>query len=277
MDGDPTRKHLDFHDTARAMAAMEVNYPDGTSTGWHSHPRGQLLYAIEGVMIVRTAEGSWIVPPSHALWLAAGLEHEVKMSGEVKIRTVFIDATTIRNLPTGSCVIDVPPLLRELIVAAVGVPLDYQNGGRDDRLMRLLADEVRESHVLPLHLPTPSDARIGRVCEALIRDPSDASTAAEWAVRLGVTAKTIHRLFVKETGMTFAQWREQARLLFALRRLAIGERIIDVAFDCGYASQSAFTAMFRRHFGKPPSAFYAKPKRTGRSEVRDTASRRTPQ
>lgn len=256
MRDDPTRKHLDFHDTHRAMAAMEVNYPDGASTGWHSHPRGQLLYAITGVMIVWSAEGAWIVPPNRALWLTAGLEHEVKMSGEVKIRTVFIDATTVRHLPAKSCVIEVPPLLRELIVAAVYVPLDYHQGGRDDRLMRLLIDEVRESDVLPLHLPMPRDKRIRLICDAITEDPSETSTAEQWAERLQVTAKTVHRLFVKETGMTFAQWREQTRLLFALRRLANGERVIDVAFDCGYASQSAFTAMFRRHFGKPPSEFY---------------------
>jgi AraC-like DNA-binding protein/mannose-6-phosphate isomerase-like protein (cupin superfamily) len=253
---DPTRKHLDFHDTDRTMAAMEVNYPDGASTGWHLHPRGQLLYAIEGVMIVNSADGSWIVPPSRALWLAAGLEHDVKMSGEVKIRTVFIDARAIRHLPAKSCVIGVSPLLRELIVAAVRVPLDYSEGGRDDRLMRLIADEVHESDVLPLHLPLPRDARLKLICEALTDAPSDTSTAGQWARRLKVTAKTVHRLFVKETGMTFAQWREQARLLFALQRLANGERVIDVAFDCGYASQSAFTAMFRRHFGRPPSVFY---------------------
>jgi AraC-like DNA-binding protein len=256
MQSDPTRKHLDFHDTQRAMAAMEVNYPDGGSTGWHSHPRGQLLYAIEGVMIVRSAEGSWVVPPNRALWLAAGLQHEVKMSGEVKIRTVFIDATTIRPLPAKSCVIEVSPLLRELIVAAVRVPLDYRDGSRGDRLMRVLVDEVQESDVLPLHLPVPGDARIKLICEAITERPSDTSTAAQWAEHLKVTAKTVHRLFLRETGMTFAQWREQARLLFALRRLANGERIIDVAFDCGYASQSAFTAMLRRHFGKPPSEFY---------------------
>ena len=256
MLSDPTLKHLDFHDTQRAMAAMEVNYPDGASTGWHSHPRGQLLYAIEGVMIVRSAEGSWVVPPNRALWLAAGLQHEVKMSGEVKIRTVFIDATTIRRLPAKSCVIEVSPLLRELIVAAVRVPLDYRNGSGGDRLMRVLVDEVQESDVLPLHLPVPGDARIKLICEAITERPSDTSTAAQWAEHLKVTTKTVHRLFVRETGMTFAQWREQARLLFALRRLANGERIIDVAFDCGYASQSAFTAMFRRHFGKPPSEFY---------------------
>ncbi|MBO4224914.1 helix-turn-helix domain-containing protein [Bradyrhizobium neotropicale] len=256
MQSDPTRKHLDFHDTRRAMAAMDVNYPDGASTGSHSHPKGQLLYAIEGVMIVRSAEGTWVVPPSRALWLPAGLEHDVKMSGAVKIRTVFIDATAIQHMPTKSCVIEVSPLLRELIVAAVRIPLDYQDGGRDERLMRLLADEVTVSDVLPLHLPLPEDGRIKFICEAMIDQPSDISTAEQWAARLNVTAKTVHRLFVKETGMTFAQWREQARLLLALRKLASGERVIDVAFDCGYASQSAFTAMFRRHFGKPPSEFY---------------------
>lgn len=257
MSSDPTRKHLDFHNTRHPMAAMDVDYPDGASTGWHSHPRGQLLYAIKGVMIVRSTQGTWIVPPSRALWLAAGLEHDVKMSGEVKIRTVFIDAATVRQMPEKSCVIEISPLLRELIIAAVRIPLDYQADSRDDRLMRLLVDEVRVSDVLPLHLPLPGDDRVKLICEAITKSPADTSTAGEWAKRLKVTTKTVHRLFLKETGMTFVQWREQARLLFALRRLAAGEKIIDVAFDCGYASQSAFTAMFRRHFGKPPSEFYS--------------------
>ena len=257
MQSDLIRKHLDFHDTAHAMAAMEVNYPDGASTGWHSHPRGQLLYAIEGVMVVRSAEGTWIVPPNRALWLAARLEHDVKMSGEVKIRTLFIDATAVRHMPDKSCVIEISSLLRELVVAAVWVPLDYEDGGRDDRLMRLLVDEVRISDVLPLHLPMPSDDRVKLICEAITENPADTTTASKWAEHLNLTAKTVHRLFTKETGMTFLQWREQARLLFALRGLANGEKVIDVAFDCGYASQSAFTAMFRRHFGKPPSKFYS--------------------
>lgn len=256
MPFDPTKKHLHFHDAPQAMAAMDVDYPDGASTGWHSHPRGQLLFAIEGVMVVRSAKGAWIVPPNRALWLSAGLGHEVTMSGAVKIRTVFIDAATMTQMPVESCVIAVSPLLRELIVAAVAVPLNYPDGGRDDRLMRLLVDEVRVSDTLPLHLPAPDEPRTARICQAIIETPADASTAEEWAVRLGVTAKTVHRLFSRETGMTFVQWREQARLLFALRRLALGDRIIDVAIDSGYASQSAFTAMFRRRFGKPPSRFY---------------------
>lgn len=252
----PFRKHLHFHEAGRAMATMEADWPDGRSTGWHSHPRDQLLYAIEGVMLVDSSAGSWVVPPNRALWLLAGIEHCVRMSGEVKMRTVYIDATQFDGLPENTCVIAVSPLLRELIVAAVRIPVDYEEAGRDARLMHLLIDELKVSDVLGLHLPVPSDARLKRICETLTQHPADASTVAQWAERLGVTAKTVHRLFVKETGMTFAQWREQARLLVALRHIAHGERIIDIAFDCGYASQSAFTAMFRRHFGVPPSAFY---------------------
>jgi AraC-like DNA-binding protein/quercetin dioxygenase-like cupin family protein len=251
-----TTRHLDYHATARPMAAMEIDYPSGTSTGPHAHPRGQLLYAIEGVMIVHSTAGAWVAPPNRAVWLAAGLDHDVRMCGDVKIRTVFVDPEATPHLPQQSGVVAVSPLLRELIVAAMRVPLDYAPDTRDERLMRLLLDELREVDVLPLHLPMPRDARLRTVCEALVARPDGGVTAEQWARQLGVTPKTIHRLFAKETGLTFGQWRQQARLLFALERLARGARIIDVALDSGYASQSAFTAMFRRHFRMPPSAFY---------------------
>ena len=249
-------RHLDYHATARPMAAMEIDYPSGVSTGLHAHPRGQLLYAIEGVMIVRSAEGTWVVPPNRAVWLVAGLEHDVRMCGAVKIRTVFVDSRAAPNLPRTSCVFAVSALLRELFVAAMRVPLDYASETSDERLMQVLLDQLRELDVLPLHLPMPRDTRLRRICQALVAHPDDASTADQWARRLKVTSKTIHRLFARETGMTFGEWRQQARLLFALERLARGERIVDVALDSGYASQSAFSAMFRKHFGVPPNAFY---------------------
>jgi len=256
MSHERITRHLAFHATPRPLAAMEVDYPDGASTGLHAHPRAQLLHAIQGVMIVRSAAGIWVVPPNRAVWLVPDIEHEVQMYGDVKIRTVFVDPDASPRLPTANCVIAVSPLLRELIVAAVDIPTDYAPGGRDERLMRLLLDELQARDVLPLHLPMPGDRRVRTVCEALSTRPGDDATAEQWAIRLGVTPKTLHRLFSKETGLTFGQWRQQARLLAALERLARGERIIEVALESGYASQSAFTAMFRRHFGMPPGLFY---------------------
>ncbi|AGT09862.1 AraC family transcriptional regulator [Paracoccus aminophilus] len=248
-------RHLAHHDTSRAMAAMEVCYPDGTSTGWHSHPRGQLLHAISGVMVVHAAQGAWVVPPNRALWLEAGLEHEVHMTGEVRIHTVFLADQQIPGLPARTSVLAVSPLLREVIVAAVRLPPDAEESARAGLLLGLLVDELTVSDVLPLHLPMPKDERLRQICRSLQEAPADSRTAEAWGASLGFSGKTVHRLFAREVQMSFAQWREQARLLAALTRLAAGARIIDTAFDCGYASQSAFTAMFRRHFGVPPSAY----------------------
>jgi AraC-like DNA-binding protein/mannose-6-phosphate isomerase-like protein (cupin superfamily) len=251
-----TTRHLRYHATGRPLSAMEIDYPNGSSTGAHSHPRAQLLYAIEGVMVVRSSEGCWVVPPNRAVWIVAGLEHEVRMCGVVKIRTVWVDEPTAQRLPRKSCLMSVSPLLRELIVEAVQVPLDYVPGTRHERLMHLLLDELKVLDVPPLHLPMPSEPRLRAVCEFLAANPDDSSTAAQLANQLGITAKTLHRLFAKETGLTFGQWRQQARLLIAMERLARGERVIDAALDSGYASQSAFAAMFRKHFGVAPRDLY---------------------
>lgn len=256
---DLATRHLAFHNTPRPMAGMEIDYPSGSTTGMHDHPRAQLLYAIQGVMEVRSDTGTWIVPPSRALWLRAGERHSVQMSGHVKIRTLFVDED-IAPL-SRSCVIAISPLLRELILSAMSVPLDYDPASRDGWVMRLILHEVRAMDVLPLHLPMPAEPRVNLVCQGLLADPADTASAETWASRAGIASKTMQRLFVRETGMSFAQWRQQARLLLALQRIARGDRIIDVALDSGYASQSAFTAMFRRHFGLSPTAFY---------EVRDS-------
>lgn len=251
-----TYTHRDFDALPRPLVAVEKTWPAGTSTGWHLHPRGQLLYAIKGVMIAQSGAGTWVVPPNRALWMVSGLLHNVTMSGDVEMRTAYIDSQQVENLPERTCVINVSPLLRELLVEAVRIPLDRAPGPRDERLVGLTIDEIRASSAIPLHLPMPGDPRLTALCQSLIDQPANRLSARAWADTLGMGERTLHRLFSSETGMTFSQWREQARLLSALKALAEGRKGIEIALDCGYASQSAFSAMFRRHFGVSPSALY---------------------
>lgn len=150
----------------------------------------------------------------------------------------------------------VTPLLAALIHAAAEVAQPCVADSRDGRLMRLILDELRTLPVLPLHLPEPRDARLRRIGRRLERAPDDASTLQDWAARLDVDVKTIQRLCRRELGMTFGQWRQQARLLRALERLAVGEKVIDVALALGYDSPSAFATMFKRRFGQTPSQFF---------------------
>lgn len=247
--------HLPYETTSMPISAMAAWYPHGTVISPHRHRRAQLLYAVEGVMHIESERGSWVVPPTRGVWLEAGLDHTVRMSGDVKMRSVFVEPDMAEPLPEQSCVVEIHPLLRELIVAAVGVPLDYAPASRHDHLMRLLLAEIPAAPLLPMYLPWPRDTRLRAICEALLRTPDDARTVSEWAAMIGRSEKTLHRRFRSETGLTFGQWREQARLLLALKRLARGDKILTVAMDHGYNSQSAFTAMFKRHFGMTPSRF----------------------
>ncbi|MDR2327426.1 MAG: helix-turn-helix transcriptional regulator [Acidovorax sp.] len=255
---EPTHKHKAYDNLPCPVVVMENRWPSGLSTGWHSHPRAQLLYATEGVMVVHTEAGSWVVPPNRALWVATGLRHTVSMSGDVWMRTAYLDVDQVAQLPQASCAIHVSPLLRELLVAASQLSPHEPPEGRDARLLTLLIDEIRAAATRPLHLylPMPQDLRLRAICEALVAQPSDATSVAQWAASIHVAERSLHRLFSQQTGMTFARWREQARLLHALRKIANGDKLIDIALDCGYASPSAFTAMFRRHFGCTPSSFY---------------------
>lgn len=138
----------------------------------------------------------------------------------------------------------------------MGFTAPFAEDSREARVMRLILDEICVLPTLPLKLSQPSDQRLRVICTALHERPEDNATVADWGLRLGVDEKTIQRLFRKETGMTFGQWRQQARLMQALERIALGERIIDVAGALGYDSPSAFASMFKRQFGTTPSQFF---------------------
>jgi AraC-like DNA-binding protein/quercetin dioxygenase-like cupin family protein len=239
------------------ITGRATDYPDGWKIEPHSHTKHQLIYAVRGVMVVESQVGVWVVPPTRAIWMLAGTIHEIRCVGEVHMRSLLVAPNAAPNLLDATQAVGISPLLRELIRASMELRQPYLPRTRDARLMRLILDELRALPVLPLKLPMPSDPRVLRICEMLQQKLDDASTMAEWAQRVAANVKTVQRLFVKGTGMTFGQWRQQARLLRALELLATGEKIIDVAFALGYESPSAFATMFRKQFDQSPSQFFS--------------------
>jgi AraC-like DNA-binding protein len=171
------------------------------------------------------------------------------------MRTLYVDPGVARELPSECCVVAVPPLLRQLILRAVEIGLDYRPDSAEARIMAVILDELRALKPEPLHLPHPRDARLLKIAEALIADPADGRALSDWAKAAGASERTLARLFVKETGMTFGAWRERLRLTAAVARLAEGQPVTAVAFDLGYQSPSAFIAMFRRSLGDTPGRY----------------------
>jgi AraC-like DNA-binding protein len=234
---------------------MAKDFPDGHHIAPHCHERAQLIFAADGVMTVTTAEGSWAVPPQRGVWMPGGVTHEIRMAGAVAMRTLYVREDAAATLPRGVRVIAISALLRELILRACALPLLYDETGPAARVISLILDEIAALPTLGLDLPMPRDERLQRICRALRADPGSTRTLEDWARECGASSRTLARAFVRETALTFADWRQQARLLDAMARLAAGQPITRIALDLGYESPSAFAAMFRRALGASPSRY----------------------
>lgn len=224
-------------------------------------------------MSVLTERESFVVPPLRALWLPSGTQHEVHYRGQVSLRTLYVEPQAYVNLPDHCRVIEVSDFLRALILEASNLPVEYDLGGREGRIMALLLDEVAAMPVVPLRAPMPADERLARICRAIFKNPAQDDKLEDWARMAGMSRCTLARLFRRETGMSFVAWRQHVRLLEALSRLATGHSVTNVAMDVGYQSPSAFTAMFHRTFGTTPSRYFS----AGTADVCAQASARDPQ
>lgn len=244
-------------DLTRAVIMRRTSYPKGHHIQPHWHSRSQFVYAIAGTMRVRTARHAWIVPPSRALWMPARTAHEIQMYGEVAMHSLYANDSAGAGMPAGCAVLEVTPLARELIVRAAALPGDYDVRGDDGLLMQLLMAEIRGLPRSAFDLPLPESADLTQLCERILADLSTRRPSVHDAGEMNTSTRTLYRRFLRETGITFARWKQQARLLESIRRLAEGVPVTEVAIDLGYQSPSAFSTMFRRALGVSPRAFTA--------------------
>jgi AraC-like DNA-binding protein len=242
------------------LRSYAVTQPAGSVIAWGSLDWGQLAYASRGVMNVHTEQGTWVVPPHRAVWIPAGVDHRVEMSGRVSVRTLYFARRLLRGLPRTCLAVNVPPLLRELVLHAVRIGILHRDVPSEVRLVRVLLDQIQTLAVVPLQLPMPSDPRARRAAELLRQEPGEGRSLAQAARSAGASRRTLERLFLRETHMTLGRWRQRLRLVESLRLLAAGHAVTRVALDVGYNSPSAFVSAFRRQLGTTPARYFAPPR-----------------
>jgi len=238
------------------VATLSYDFQNGHVIPEHSHPEDQLVFASSGVMTVYTRQGIWVVPPLRAVWIPAGTPHSVAMSGAVSMRTLYLAPKLVRGLPVRCFVMNVSTLLKELVLHACNFPRLNRRVPGEKRIIEILVDQLAAASSIPLQLPQPTDRRAVRIARALLEDPALEKTLDRHCRDCGASKRTIQRLFIAETGMSFVKWRQQLRLLHAVQLLAAGEKVIGAAMDAGYSSTSAFISMFRKQLGTTPSRYF---------------------
>lgn len=237
----------------RVVLPIGTDYRPGHVLDWHEHRRAQFLYGATGVMVVDTAVGTWTVPPERAVLIPAATQHRVRML-EVSTRSLYIEPGAVPWWPATCTVVDVPPLLRELLLSAAEFDVDYSPSGREGCIAELLLHEIAARTPLPFHLAIPFSTDLAELCRLYLAAPDARVTNASWARTSAQSERAFTRRFRAETGDSPAAWRTRARLLAAVPLLRTAT-VTEAAGRLGYASPAAFTAAFTRTFGLPPSRF----------------------
>ncbi|MGV9677392.1 AraC family transcriptional regulator [Nocardia sp. NPDC003482] len=249
-----------------AMVLAEGVVPAGHWFERHRHPQHQIAWAAQGVLSVEVEGGLWVLPPTRALWIPGGTPHRTGTSGGAAMRGIFVEPDRCRVAFGGPALLRVSGLLHELFdyltagdMYRVREPVASDlDAARRARAEAVVFDLLEPVEVIPVGAPMPTDPRARRVAEALLRDPADDRTLARFAPEAAASPRTLARVFLAETGITFGQWRTQARLAASLPLLAAGLPVARIAERVGYATPSAYVAAFRRAVGVSPGRYFAR-------------------
>jgi AraC-like DNA-binding protein len=238
-----------FSDANIAVRSLGLRLPSN-----HRVER-QLVYATEGVMRVDTSSASWVVPPDRAVWIPAGFEHSIQMTGTVRMQTIYLRPGLMDGLHWSCAVIHVTPLLRELVLEVLRKGMLVDTIPEDQRLAAVLVDQVLQTHEVPAQIRLPTDKRALAVAIRAQSVLARALPLETLVCECGASVRTIERLFLQETGLTFGQWLQRVRALHAIGMLADGCSVAEAGLAVGYDSTSAFIAMFKLVLGKTPGSY----------------------
>ncbi len=242
-------------DRPRRVVTFMADGMRGEGKHPHSHARGQLLAVLDGSMAVSAQEGTFFVPPERALWIPPDTVHATQHLASTRMRTLYVRRDAAAALPAAMAVVQVSPLLRNLLEAVTELPPDYDEAGPAGRLVAVLLDQIAASPVAPLRLPMPVSPPLRDLARAILADPADVRPVPEVAAGLGLSARTLERRFKAESGLSLRTFRRQAKLFRALEMLAARESVNRISDALGFEGPSAFIALFKGAFGVSPGRY----------------------
>lgn len=245
-------------DRPQPIVTFAEDKPKDRHSEPHSHARGQLVHILQGASTVFTEMGTFIVPPERAVWIPGGMVHKPVYPVKTQFRSLYLREDWSARLSDKPVVVQVTPLLKELIQEIMAAPRDYALDGPTARVAQVIVDQLKSLPDAPLQLPMPvNHVLLKELCQSILRCPAHLPSLADAAEQTLMSQRTFERRFFDETGgWSYRKWCGQAKLFRALELLSAGRSVGDVAFKLGYEGPSPFISQFRKAFGTTPGKYF---------------------
>lgn len=257
----PTLLPVDKATPAATVHALARPYPGGTQLDLHMHREAQLVFASKGVMQVQTPRGVWLVPPERAVWVPPRLEHAIDVLSDIEMRTVYFEPPWLARQTAHvslsvEFVVRVGALMREAVLAMFEPDCD---AARLATLAQLVIMDLRDAGDASTFMPMPQDGKARAAANIILADPAGDNDLDSLAATVGVSGRTLTRLFPEQTKLTLKSWKQRARIIAAIERLGQPDTSIkQVAAALGFSSTAAFSFAFREVTGETPTAFLSR-------------------
>lgn len=257
----PSRiKQAPPHDLIRKKVFVLHEKGSAFHTSSHAQPLGRLLFAEKGVLHIRAAGKQLLVPACYCAWIPAKMEHEIwSGTNEHVIRNVYFESDFCANAAFHTlAVFNGSRLFCEMIRHTERW---HSNPDEDiyelsfaTVLRQMMPDEMKKTFTVAL--PTSADTSFQQAIEYIHANFAASITIADLLPIGNFSLRTLQRLFIRETGLSFSSYLKITRIIKAVELLSSSNmRSSEVAWEVGYSSIPTFNNTFREVTGYKPEHF----------------------
>ncbi|MFM2485575.1 AraC family transcriptional regulator [Celerinatantimonas yamalensis] len=212
----------------------------------HQHPQGQLIWMRRGMLSGQTAHQHWLIQTNMLIWIPPMISHKAQNHQSATLGVLYLPTEMTSTWPAQVRLVDASLL-------AIGIfdkllQKKPASAHTQHLLIDLLCDELKQAPPSDNQLPLPSDPRLKKITDALILSPALRQNLTQWGKQVGASSRTLARLFVKETGLSYRVWQHRLRRVETLSGLRDGLTQEQLTEHLGFSSVDAFSHWVKRIF-----------------------------
>lgn len=219
----------------------------------HSGLWGDFNFSLDGLLQLQIEDQIFITPLNYGLWIPPQVAHcclqiDRKISHFICIK---VHPSLSGQIATTPKTLVTQPFFHLLVKEALKQKEICLTSYR--HLLQVIFDQLKNAESYDQYLPKSNHPILSEILEEVGRTKRFNEATSKILQEFKLSERHIFRLCLQELEISLTEWRNRAKLLFAIAELQNKKSIKEVSYQLGYQHSSSFIEFFKRYTGKTPS------------------------